>query len=84
MTAKPAMWKLALLWVVSVVAVAAAASMLSSAQTTAPDKKIVSGNDLGFRIDSERGGVPTGRFVIRMNGNWVEVKETVAASLVTQ
>ena len=84
MRTKPAMWKLAVLWVVSVVAVAAAASMLSSAQTPNADKKIVSGNDLGFRIDSERGGVPSGRFVVRVNGSWVELKETVAASRVTQ
>jgi hypothetical protein len=57
--------------------------MLSSAQI-ATEKKVISGSDLGFRIDSERGGVPTGRFVVRMNGNWVEVKESVAASRVTQ
>ena len=83
MTQNPSTLKLALAWVVSVILVAGAATMLSSAQTTG-DKKVVSGSDLGFRIDSERGGVPTGRFVIRVNGNWVEVKETVAASRVTQ
>jgi hypothetical protein len=83
MFAKPSMWKLALAWVVSVIIVAAAASMLTSAQTPG-DKKVASGNDLGFRIDSERGGVPTGRFVVRVNGNWVELKEAVSASRVTQ
>jgi len=83
MSAKPSIWKLAVAWVLSVLVVAAAASMLTSAQAPT-DKKVVSGNDLGFRIDSERGGVPTGRFVVRVNGNWVELKESVAASRVTQ
>ena len=50
----------------------------------ASDKRIVSGADLGFRIDSDRGGVPTGHFVIRVNGNWVEVKEGIVASRLTQ
>jgi hypothetical protein len=53
------------------------------AQTTG-DKRIVTGSDLGFRIDSDRGGVPTGRFVVRVNGTWVEVKETVGAARLTQ
>jgi hypothetical protein len=83
MFAKPSVWKLAVAWVVSVLVVAAAASMLTSAQT-ANDKKVVSGSDLGFRIDSERGGVPTGRFVVRVNGNWVELKEQPGVSRLTQ
>ena len=83
MTPKPSTLKLTLAWVVSMMVVAAAASILTSAQTTA-DKRVVSGNDLGFRIDSERGGVPTGHFVIRVNGNWVEVKESVGVSRLTQ
>ena len=40
--------------------------------------------DLGFRIDSDRGGVPTGRFVVRVNGTWVEVKESVGAARLSQ
>jgi hypothetical protein len=83
MTAKPAMWKLALVWMLSLIVVAAAAR-LTLAQTVAGDKRIVSGADLGFRIDSERGGVPTGRFVVRVNGTWVEVKESVGAARLTQ
>lgn len=83
MIAKSAVWKLALVWVVSLIVVAAA-SRLMLAQTTTADKKIVSGADLGFRIDSDRGGVPTGRFVVRVNGKWVEVKESVGAARLTQ
>ena len=58
MTAKPATLKLALAWILSLIVVAAA-SRFTLAQTGTGDKKVVSGNDLGFRIDSERGGVPT-------------------------
>jgi hypothetical protein len=82
MTPKRSTLKLALAWVLSLVVVAAA-SRLMLAQTTG-DKRIVTGSDLGFRIDSDRGGVPTGRFVVRVNGTWVEVKETVGAARLTQ
>lgn len=83
MTAKPSTLKLALAWLLSLVVVSAA-SRLMLAQTAATDKKIISGSDLGFRIDSDRGGIPTGRFVVRVNGTWVEVKESVGATRVTQ
>jgi hypothetical protein len=82
MTPKRSTLKLDLAWVLSLVVVAAA-SRLMLAQTTG-DKRIVTGSDLGFRIDSDRGGVPTGRFVVRVNGTWVEVKETVGAARLTQ
>jgi len=81
--AKRAIWKLALAWTLSLFVVATAARLLS-AQTTSTDKRIVSGPDLGFRVDSDRGGVPTGHFVVRVNGNWVEVKETVGVSRLTR
>jgi hypothetical protein len=83
MTAAPSKMQLALAWVVTLIIVAAGASLLSGAQSNA-DKKIVTGSDLGFRIDSDRGGVPTGHFVIRQNGNWVEVKEAAGISRLTQ
>ena len=39
------------------------------------EPRIVSGSDLGFRIDGTdpRSGNPTGAWVIRVNGRWVEV-----------
>lgn len=83
MTAKPGTVKLALAWILSLVVVAAG-SRLILAQTNNADRRVVSGSDLGFRIDSERNGVPTGHFVIRVNGNWIEVKEAVVASRLTR
>lgn len=37
--------------------------------------QILSGDDLGFRVDGSdpRTGNPTGTWVVRMNGRWVEV-----------
>jgi hypothetical protein len=82
MAVKPATLKVTLAWVVLLIVVAAASLLV--AQTNNADKRIVSGPDLGFRVDGERNGVPTGHFVIRVNGSWVEVKESVGVSRVTQ
>ncbi|MEQ1870703.1 MAG: hypothetical protein ABL961_11825 [Vicinamibacterales bacterium] len=76
-------WRLALVWAVSLIAIGVAAAALTLAQG-APDKRVVSGSDLGFRVESDRNGVPTGRFVIRVNGQWVEVKESVGPARLTQ
>ena len=42
------------------------------AQAPQPTPTVISGNDLGFRIENQRGGVPTGKLVVRINGEWVE------------
>ena len=44
---------------------------------------VISGNDLGFRIDNHRGNIPVGRIVIRVNGEWVEVEESTALKRLT-
>ena len=44
---------------------------------------IISGSDLGFRIDSYRAGAPVGTFVVRINGEWVAVTETTAVKGLT-
>jgi hypothetical protein len=59
------------LWVVSVIAIAG----LSVAQPR-PDAlrapRVISGDEIGFRVEGFKGGMPTGRLVIRVNGEWVE------------
>lgn len=75
-------WKLTLAWMLSLVAVGAIASVLTSAQARAPipglppliteGMTIVSGNDIGFRVDRTRDGVQIGTLVVRVNGRWVE------------
>ena len=59
------------------------APALTLAQT-ANEKRVISGGDVGFRVDSQRNGVPTGRLVVRVNGQWIEAKELVGPSRLTQ
>jgi hypothetical protein len=35
---------------------------------------VVSGGDLGFRVEGRRGNTPVGTLVIRINGQWVDVE----------
>jgi len=61
----------AFLWMASLVAVAAAAREQTT-QVVPLDSKILSGGDIGFRVESMHGNVPVGTFVIRWNGQWIE------------
>lgn len=36
--------------------------------------KLFSGDDIGFRVEAVRGKTPLGRFVVRVDGTWVEVQ----------
>ena len=67
----------ALLVAVAIVAstVAAIAQFPRDPGVPPADPRIVSGSDLGFRVDGTdpRSGKPTGAWVIRVNGRWVEV-----------
>jgi hypothetical protein len=40
--------------------------------TPAPTLVVLSGGDIGFRVDGVRGNLPVGRFVVRVDGRWVE------------
>ena len=46
----------------------------ASAQTPQQAPMVISGNDLGFQIESQRGGTPIGKLVVRVDGKWVEVQ----------
>lgn len=39
------------------------------------DARIVSGNDIGFRVEGSdpRTGAPTGTWMLRVRGEWVEI-----------
>ena len=59
-------------WVAA--AVVAATTTLVFAQTRSPQPQVLSGGDIGFRVEgTDFRGRPTGTFVVRINGNWVEV-----------
>jgi len=74
-------WKLAILWALSLLAVGA---ISSSAQVRRPGEPglpftfltetptVVSGSDVGFRIERTQDGIPVGRLVIRVDGRWVD------------
>jgi hypothetical protein len=62
---------LVLLWIGSVVLVAAIASA-QSRQVRPDAAPVVSGSDIGFRPEGWQGKARTGTFVVRINGEWVE------------
>jgi hypothetical protein len=79
-------WKLTLAWMLSLVAVGALASVLTSAQARPPlvlglpsaeiteGTTILSGSDIGFRVERTQDGVPIGTLVVRVDGRWVEAR----------
>jgi hypothetical protein len=44
---------------------------------------VLSGADLGFRVEGRRENSVVGRFVVRVNGHWVEVDSSFGAQLLT-
>ncbi len=66
------------LWLVSLVLVAATVSTFTLAQVLQDPAPVVSGDDLGFRVESlDRSGNPTGTLVIRVDGEWVEANFSI-------
>lgn len=69
-------WKLAILWALSLIAVSAISSS-AQAQRLGSNRPmegptVVSGGDVGFRIERTQDGIPAGRVVVRVNGTWVD------------
>jgi hypothetical protein len=46
--------------------------------------RIISGNDIGFRVEDVKNNRLVGRFVVRVNGQWREVEESVITKRLTQ
>jgi hypothetical protein len=75
-------WTLSIIWAVSLLAVW---SMTSSAQvrplvTEAP--MIISGNDVGFRMERTQNGIAIGVLVVRIDGRWVDTGTPVKVASV--
>jgi hypothetical protein len=68
------------LWALSLGVVA----RVTSAQVRPDPGAVISGADLGFRPDGWRGKARTGRFVVRINGEWIDAIESVAPRPATQ
>jgi hypothetical protein len=56
-----------LMWLASLAVIGAWAQAVPQ-----PDQKVISGGDLGFRVERTERGTPMGRLVVRVNGQWVE------------
>jgi hypothetical protein len=73
---------LVVLWAASIVA----AGAWAQAPVAPPSKQaptVISGNDLGFRVDRRKGDTPVGTLVARVNGQWVEVEFSAGMKLLT-
>jgi hypothetical protein len=80
-------WKLLLLWALSLIVVGSISSFAQARRPggTIPEVRIVtesptvvSGNDVGFRIERTQDGIPSGKIVVRLNGRWVDTATTAS------
>jgi hypothetical protein len=79
-------WKLAVVWTLSLLVVGAASfsaqgrggvpRLSSSLITEGPT--LISGNDVGFRIERTKDGIAIGRLVVRIDGRWVDTDATIS------
>jgi hypothetical protein len=66
------MKRLVLLWAVSLVLVAM--TTLAIAQNRFAEPQMVSGNDIAFRVQgTDISGRAYGTWLVRLNGNWIEI-----------
>ena len=66
------MRRLIAFWLASLVFVAVAT--LAVAQNRLPEPRLLSGNDIGFRVErTDVNGRPVGRWVVRFDGQWTEL-----------
>jgi hypothetical protein len=48
------------------------------------DATVLSGDNIGFRVESRKGSTPVGRFVVRVDGKWVEAEFAPGLRLLTK
>jgi hypothetical protein len=63
---------LVVVWVVSLFAVAAIAMAQARQTVPLPEPTVLSGADVGFRVEGRQGSTAVGQIVVRMDGKWVE------------
>jgi hypothetical protein len=71
-------WTLAILWALSLAVVGVVSSSAQPQRgrpgvdllTVSPS--VVSGSDIGFRLERTQDGIAVGRIVIRVDGRWVD------------
>ena len=60
------------IWLVLLVVVAVLAGVLMRAQVPKSDAPILSGADIGFRVEANKDGIAVGTLMVRINNKWVE------------
>jgi hypothetical protein len=69
--------RLVALWLMSLAVVGLLAS-IATAQVTRTTPRVVSGGDIGFRIEGrDVKGQPVGRLVVKIDGDWVPVSDSI-------
>jgi hypothetical protein len=63
---------LVMMWLASLFAVATLARGQAHQLNPLPKPIVVSGSDIGYRVEGLLRGAPAGTLVIRWNGKWVE------------
>jgi uncharacterized protein (DUF58 family) len=70
-----AIFGLALLWVLSLFAVASVAkAQVFELPRPLPEPRVVAGPDFGFRVEGDLRGTPVGKLVVRIDGKWIEAR----------
>jgi hypothetical protein len=72
---------IAVAWVLSLVGAGAGVYAQARGVVTLPTPQVLSGSDVGFRVEGIMGDTPVGRLVVRVNGNWVPVMEAGGQAL---
>jgi hypothetical protein len=72
------MRKLTAIWLATLITVAGATAVFVRAQSQTPlfaqipaDAPILSGSDIGFRVEGNKDGHAVGTLMVRINGKWV-------------
>ena len=76
---------LAIVWIASLLATglwAHAQSRVPADPQSGP-RVIISGSDLGFRVERQSGNTVTGTLVVRVNGQWVVAESGVGVKRLT-
>ena len=88
------MRKWIVLWLASLVVVAGFTSALMRAQAPSqvpppfisqapPAARVLSGADIGFRVEGNKDGRAVGTLVVRINGQWIETTASVTSRQLT-
>lgn len=46
--------------------------------------KVMTGEELGFRVEGRKGDIPVGTLVVKVNGDWVEVEFGAGVKRITK